>query len=153
MMIYEVDWGSTATAEINTSNYLAPRNRNSALMSPIHLKTRAKNPVPMGQVDKAVSGVVSGVMEDIHLRGDVAVREYSEKFDKWSPEKFKLSKEEIERIIGEVDKQTIEDIKTVQKNVRRFAEAQRESLKDFELETQPGVFLGQRNNPIARVGT
>jgi histidinol dehydrogenase len=92
-------------------------------------------------------------LEDIHLRGDVAVREYSEKFDKWSPENFKLSKEDIERIIGEVDKQTIEDIKTVQKNVRRFAEAQRESLKDFELETQPGVFLGQRNNPIARVGT
>ena len=136
-----------------TSNYLVSRNRNSAVMSPTHLKTRAKTPVPMGQVDKAVSGVVSGVIEDIRLRGDVAVREYSEKFDKWSPEKFKLSKEDIERIIGEVDKQTIEDIKTVQKNVRRFAEAQRESLKDFELETQPGVFLGQRNNPIARVGT
>ncbi|KAL1894193.1 hypothetical protein Sste5346_005979 [Sporothrix stenoceras] len=99
-----------------------------------------------------VPTVVRGVIEDIRKEGDAAVRKYSEKFDKWSPESFKLSKADIERIIASVPQQTIDDIKEVQANVRRFAEAQRESIKDFEIETLPGVFLGQRNNPINTVG-
>ncbi|CAK7206111.1 hypothetical protein SEUCBS139899_008895 [Sporothrix eucalyptigena] len=99
-----------------------------------------------------VPTVVRKVIEDIRKEGDAAVRKYSEKFDKWSPESFKLSKADIERIIASVPQQTIDDIKEVQANVRRFAEAQRESIKDFEIETLPGVFLGQRNNPINTVG-
>ncbi|CZR60768.1 probable histidinol dehydrogenase [Phialocephala subalpina] len=99
-----------------------------------------------------VPKIVRGVIDDIRTQGDTAVRSYSEKFDKWSPSSFKLSKGEIEDIISKVPKQTIEDIKTVQHNVRTFALAQRDSLKDFEMEIRPGVHLGQKNIPIANVG-
>src|SRR6202034_3050653 len=80
------------------------------------------------------------------------VRSYSIKFDKWEPKSFKLSATEIDAILASVDPQTIQDIKTVQANVRRFAQAQRESIHDFEIESEPGVFLGQKNIPIERIG-
>lgn len=92
------------------------------------------------------------VIDDIRTNGDDAVRRYSEKFDKWSPERFKLSQQEIQKIIGTVPTQTIEDIKTVQANVRKFAEAQKATLTELEVETEPGVFLGHRNVPIQSVG-
>lgn len=100
-----------------------------------------------------VSAIVKGVIDDIRSSGDSAVRTYSEKFDKWTPKSFKLSAAEIEKIIAEVPEQTIKDIKEVQSNVRAFAEAQRDSVKDFEVEIRPGVKLGQKNLPINRVGT
>jgi histidinol dehydrogenase len=99
-----------------------------------------------------VSSIVDGVIEDIRNNGDAAVRKYSEKFDSWSPKTFRLSEAEIDEIIASVDPRLINDIKQVQENVRVFAEAQKASLREFELEIQPGVFLGQKNNPIARVG-
>lgn len=99
-----------------------------------------------------VPTIVTGVIEDIRQNGDTAVRNYSEKFDKWSPPSFRLSQKEIEDVIATLDEQTVTDIKEVQRNVRRFAEAQRESITDFELEISPGVFLGQKNNPINAVG-
>lgn len=99
-----------------------------------------------------VAEVVKGVIADIRNRGDIAVREYSEKFDKWSPKEFILSESEIEKIIAGVPQQVIEDIRTVQHNVRTFAQHQRDSLRDFEVETAPGVFLGQRNIPISASG-
>ncbi|KAI2614874.1 histidinol dehydrogenase [Hypoxylon sp. NC1633] len=99
-----------------------------------------------------VSDIVKGVIEDIRANGDQAVRSYSEKFDKWSPSSFKLSENQIQECISKVPEQTIADIKEAQKNVRTFAEAQRASIKDFEIEIQPGVFLGQRNNPISTAG-
>lgn len=99
-----------------------------------------------------VAGIVRGVIDAIRDEGDAAVRRYSEKFDRWSPESFKLSEAEIQHAIAQVPAQTIEDIKEVQANVRTFAVAQRESIKDFEIETAPGVFLGQRNNPINCIG-
>jgi histidinol dehydrogenase len=99
-----------------------------------------------------VSGIVRGVIDSIRVEGDAAVRQYSEKFDKWSPESFKLSDAEIQHAISQVPAQAIADIKEVQANVRAFAVAQRASLKDFEIETAPGVFLGQRNNPINCIG-
>ena len=122
-------------------------------MAPTYLKLgEAKTTKPTSQAPD-VSAVVKGVIDHIRLQGDVAVREYSEKFDKWSPESFKLSKEQIDEIIASVDPQIIEDIKAVQNNVRKFAQAQRDSLKDFEIEMEEGVFLGQRSNPIDSVGT
>lgn len=99
-----------------------------------------------------VPAIVRGVIKDIRANGDVAVRQYSEKFDKWSPSTFKLSSEEIQQIISTVPKQIIDDIKQVQDNVRTFALAQRDSLKDFEVEICPGVHLGQKNIPINSVG-
>ncbi|KAJ5364882.1 uncharacterized protein N7496_010595 [Penicillium cataractarum] len=98
------------------------------------------------------SAIVRGVIDDIRANGDKAVRTYSEKFDKWSPESFKLSPEDIQQIISTVPQQIIDDIKQVQENVRTFALAQRASLKDFELEIRPGVHLGQKNVPINSVG-
>lgn len=99
-----------------------------------------------------VSGIVRGVIDDIRIQGDAAVRMYSEKFDKWSPQSFKLSKGDIDAIISRIPKQTIDDIQVVQHNVRTFALAQRKSINDFELEIRPGVHLGQKSIPISSVG-
>ncbi|KAJ5169248.1 uncharacterized protein N7482_004842 [Penicillium canariense] len=96
--------------------------------------------------------IVRSVINDIRTNGDMAVRTYSEKFDRWSPERFKLSPEEIQQIISTVPQQIIDDIKQVQENVRTFALAQKASLKDFEMEIRPGVHLGQKHIPINAVG-
>lgn len=104
------------------------------------------------KTNEGVATIVKNVIDDIRINGDSAVRSYSERFDKWGPKSFKLSQQDIENVISKVDPQIIEDIKTVQANVRRFAEAQKDSLKEFELEISPGVFLGQKNNPIKNVG-
>lgn len=100
----------------------------------------------------AVRETVAKVIEDVRRRGDDAVREYSEKFDNWSPENFRLDADAVERIVSSVDEQAITDIRAAQANVRQFAQRQRESLHDFEVETQPGVLLGQKNLPVAAVG-
>ncbi|WP_159613967.1 histidinol dehydrogenase [Glutamicibacter sp. JC586] len=100
----------------------------------------------------SVRETVASVIADIRERGDEAVREYSQKFDKFTPGTLRLSQEEISAAIARVPAQTIEDIKTAQENVRRFAKLQRESLTDFEAEVQPGVFLGQKNIPVNSVG-
>jgi sulfopropanediol 3-dehydrogenase len=102
--------------------------------------------------DPDVAKVVSEVIADVRERGDAAVRHYSEKFDRWSPPEFRLSPEEIERIVASADPRVLDDIRTVQGNVRDFAQHQRDSLADFEVEAQPGVFLGQRSIPVGSVG-
>ncbi len=99
-----------------------------------------------------VAEVVAGVIADVRARGDAAVREYSERFDRWSPESFRLGPEDVERIVAAVPAQVVEDIRTVQANVRSFAERQLESMVEFEVETRPGVFLGQKHLPIAATG-
>jgi sulfopropanediol 3-dehydrogenase len=99
-----------------------------------------------------VAEVVAGVIADVRAHGDEAVRRYSEQFDGWSPESFRLDPEEVERIVAAVPTQVVEDIRTVQANVRSFAERQLESMAEFEVETRPGVFLGQRHLPIAATG-
>ncbi|MGV9800207.1 histidinol dehydrogenase [Mycobacterium sp. NPDC003449] len=99
-----------------------------------------------------VAATVADVIADIRRRGDEAVRDYSMKFDNWSPDSFKLTADEVESIVATVPRQTIDDITLAQHNVRVFAEHQLASLRDFEVETQPGVFLGQRNIPVAAAG-
>jgi sulfopropanediol 3-dehydrogenase len=76
----------------------------------------------------------------------------SRDFDQWEPETFRLSLDEIERIVAGVDPGTIEDIKFAQAQIRRFAEAQLASLHDVEIETLPGVTLGHKNIPVSAVG-
>ena len=117
-----------------------------------HLKSRAPVSESVKGPSLDVSSIVKGVVNDIRAEGDAAVRKSSEKFDKWSPASFRLSEEDIKSIISSVPEQTINDIKEVQHNVRRFAAAQRQSLTDFELEIEPGVHLGQKNVPIGSVG-
>lgn len=99
-----------------------------------------------------VSAIVKDVIDSIRNDGDAAVRKYSEKFDKWSPRSFKLSQTDIDTAIANCPKQTLDDIEEVQRNVRDFAKAQRNSIKDFEVELRPGVHLGQKNVPIDHVG-
>lgn len=96
---------------------------------------------------------VGAIIADVRDRGDEAVREYSARFDRWEPESFRLGPEEVDRLVAEVDEQTLEDIRFAQARVRGFAEAQRASMTDVEVETLPGVFLGHRHLPIAAVGT
>ncbi len=100
----------------------------------------------------SVRDTVSSVIADIRSRGDVAVRDYSERFDRWSPDEFRLSPAQIDDIIATVPADVITDITNAQANIRRFAQHQRESLRDFEVEMEPGVFLGQRNIPVSAVG-
>lgn len=116
-----------------------------------HLKT------PIGNEQKKqdlreVATKVSEVIADIRSRGDEAVREYSAKFDNWSPESFRLSDEQVDAIVDGVPRQVLDDITFVQAQVRRFAQAQRDSLSDIEVETLPGVRLGHRHVPIQASG-
>jgi sulfopropanediol 3-dehydrogenase len=99
-----------------------------------------------------VAEVVARVIADVRARGDAAVRENSERFDGWSPESFRLGPEEVDRIVATVPGEVLDDLRTVQANVAGFARRQMESLQSFEVETQPGVFLGQRHLPIAATG-
>ena len=99
-----------------------------------------------------VKATVEEVIADIRLRGDKAVRDYSKKFDNHSADSYLLSNAVIDEVMARVPKQVIDDITFVQTQVRGFAEHQLASLKDFEVETHPGVFLGQKNVPIESTG-
>lgn len=92
------------------------------------------------------------LISDIETRGEAAVRELSSQFDDWEPEQFQLTEDEIDRIVGSVDPQTITDIEFAQSQIRNFAEAQLDSLHDVEVETMPGVVLGHKNMPVSSVG-
>ena len=99
-----------------------------------------------------VKATVEDILADIEARGDAAVRELSEKFDRWQPERFRLSQAEIDASVAALPQRTIEDIRFAQAQIRRFAEIQRAALQDVEKETFPGVTLGHRNIPVASVG-
>jgi sulfopropanediol 3-dehydrogenase len=117
-----------------------------------YLKNAASKAVESVELPDGVKATVETVIASIRARGDASVREYSERFDNWSPESFLLTAEQIASSIARLPQQTIDDIRTVQANVRRFAELQLGSITDFESEVEPGVFLGQRNIPIDAVG-
>lgn len=104
------------------------------------------------QQDQRVRETVTGIIEAVRERGDAALREFSERFDHWSPPRFRLDAEQIEAITAGLPPQVREDITYAQAQIRRFAEAQRQSIHDFELETLPGVRLGQRHLPVATAG-
>jgi sulfopropanediol 3-dehydrogenase len=99
-----------------------------------------------------VRNTVESILADIAARGEVAVREYSEKFDRWSPRSFRLTPAEIEECIRSLPAQVLEDIRFAQAQIRNFALAQRAALKDVEVETLPGVVLGHKNIPVGSVG-
>uniref|UniRef100_UPI0032E35FE4 histidinol dehydrogenase n=1 Tax=Streptomyces sp. NA07423 TaxID=3042026 RepID=UPI0032E35FE4 len=95
---------------------------------------------------------VAEVIADVRQNGDTAVRRWSQKFDGWSPESFRLGPDRIASVVSSVPGTVLDDLRFVQRQVRGFAQAQRDSLTDFEVETLPGVFLGQRNIPISAAG-
>ena len=102
--------------------------------------------------DAKVRATVEGILKDIEARGDVAVRELSEKFDKYSPPSFRLSASDIDSLISKVSARDMEDIRFAQDQVRNFARIQRDSMRDVEVETLPGVVLGHKNIPVQSVG-
>ncbi|MDC1387112.1 histidinol dehydrogenase [Candidatus Thioglobus sp.] len=102
--------------------------------------------------DAEVSEIVKNTLRSIEDRGDEAVREFAEKFDNYTPKSFKLTQTEIDNLIKQVSTQDLEDIKFAQEQVRNFAQAQRNSMKDIEVETMPGVILGHKNIPVQSVG-
>ncbi len=102
--------------------------------------------------DAKVRGIVEAGLRDIEARGDAAVREMSQKFDNYSPESFRLTEGQIEGLMSKVSARDMEDIKFAQEQVMKFARAQRDSMKDIEVETLPGVILGHRNIPVQSVG-
>ena len=102
--------------------------------------------------DAKVRETVETILNDIRERGEVAVRELSQKFDNFNPESFKLSQTEIDELIAGLPAQTVEDIKFAQDQVRNFAQKQKEALQDIEVETLPGVILGHKNIPVNSVG-
>jgi sulfopropanediol 3-dehydrogenase len=102
--------------------------------------------------DAKVRATVEGILHDIETRGDAAVRELAIKFDRYAPPAFRLSSSEIEAAMAKVSARDMEDIRFAQAQIRRFAEAQRASMTDIEVETMPGVILGHRNIPVQSVG-
>ena len=103
-------------------------------------------------IDRQVFETVEKIIEDVSDNGADAVRRYSQKFDGWSPDSFRLSEQEIKNCIDSLDAQTIADIKFAQAQIRRFAQVQKLSLQDVEVETLPGVVLGHKNIPVKSVG-
>jgi sulfopropanediol 3-dehydrogenase len=99
-----------------------------------------------------VRATVEGILADIEKRGDAAVRELSVKFDRWDRADYRLTGAEIEACLAELSSRDIEDIEFAQSQIRNFAEVQRESVKDVEVETLPGIVLGHKNIPINSVG-
>jgi len=102
--------------------------------------------------DVKVRATVEGIIRDIEQRGDDAVREYSRKFDNWEPADFRLSQGQIEQAMKSLSARELEDIRFAQAQIRNFAQIQRDSMRDVEVETRPGVFLGHRHIPVNAVG-
>ncbi|HTZ50899.1 MAG TPA: histidinol dehydrogenase [Spirochaetia bacterium] len=103
--------------------------------------------------DPETARVVSEMLIDLERRGMDAVREYSSRFDDWSPRSFELDRKQVEDAIGSLDRQAIEDTAYCQANVRAFATAQMATMLPLEVEIRPGVVLGHRHIPVGRVGS
>ena len=102
--------------------------------------------------DAKTKVIVEEILKNIEIDGDTAVRELSAKFDNYSPENFKLTEKEISDLIASLSDRELSDIKFAQEQVRNFAQAQRDSMLDIEIETIPGVILGHKNIPVQSVG-
>jgi sulfopropanediol 3-dehydrogenase len=113
---------------------------------------RGQDETEVDAADRKVRDTVETILTDIAERGDAAVRELSVKFDKWDRDDYRLSEQEIEACLSQLSKRDIEDITFAQTQVRNFAQKQRESILDIEVETLPGVVLGHKNIPLGSAG-
>lgn len=114
---------------------------------------RLKTPKPKPRaVTDRIRATVSEILGAVESEGEAAVRRYSERFDGWSPPSFRVSEEEVRQAESLTDAGLREHIGFAQDQVRRFARLQRESLRDFERRTLPGVVLGQKSIPVGSVG-
>lgn len=103
-------------------------------------------------LEQSVRETVARIIDDVQSRGDDAVRDWSVKFDGWAPEQFELSGAEVQRAIASLTPQEIKDIEFAQAQIRKFAQLQRETMRDLEVQTLPGVILGHKHIPVSRVG-
>lgn len=110
----------------------------------------SKSFIDTAQAD--VAERVATILADIRSRGEEAVRQYSKDFDTWEPEAFRLTPQQIDDLIASLPQQVVDDIAYVQEQVRGFAQVQRDSLSDVEVETLPGVFLGHTHVPVESAG-
>ena len=113
---------------------------------------RGKDAAATAEADALVRSTVESILQDIERRGDDAIRELSRKFDQWDPEDFRLSQADIEKAVAQLSPREIEDIRFAQRQIRGFAEIQRASMLDVEVETMPGVVLGHKHIPVNAVG-
>lgn len=102
--------------------------------------------------NQKIKETVENILKKIEKGGDGAVRELSIQFDDYNPNSFKLTKVEIEDLVDSLTERELSDIKFAQQQVRNFAEIQRASMTDVEVETLPGVILGHKNIPVQSVG-
>ncbi|NYF33978.1 histidinol dehydrogenase [Sphingopyxis sp. JAI108] len=103
-------------------------------------------------IQKSVSETVERILADIEARGDAAVRELSQKFDGWNPESLVLSDREKQDCLDQLSSQDLKDIEFAQTQVRNFAQIQRDSMLEVEVETLPGVVLGHKHVPVNAAG-
>ena len=113
---------------------------------------QGKDAQAKSDADALVRSTVEGILKDIEARGDEAVRAYSQQFDNWNPADFRLSQADIENAVKSLSAREIEDIKFAQKQIRNFAQIQRDSMHDVEVQTMPGVVLGHKHIPVSAVG-
>ena len=102
--------------------------------------------------DLKVRETVESILAQVDDKKDAAIRELSKKFDSWEPKDFRLTPAEIERAVAQVPRRDLDDIKFAQAQVRNFAQKQRDTMKDLEVETLPGVILGHRHIPVNSIG-
>ena len=119
---------------------------------PIQYLKRGKAMTERAADDAQTRAVVETTLQDIEARGDAAVRELSAKFDNYTPKAFRLTESDIASIVAKVSEREMADIRFAHEQVVKFAQAQRDSMLDIELETLPGVILGHRNIPVQSVG-
>ncbi len=113
---------------------------------------RGKPEADRAEDDAKTAAVVDATLKDIEARGDAAVHELAVKFDNYDRPSYRLSEDEIATIIAKVSDQDMADIRFAQEQVKNFAQAQRDSMLDIEVETLPGVILGHKNIPVQSVG-
>ncbi|MDB5656500.1 MAG: hpsN [Tardiphaga sp.] len=113
---------------------------------------RGRDATLRAEDDHDVRVAVEAMLADIERRGDDAVRDLSVKFDKWDRTDYRLTDAEIRDCLSQLSQRNIDDIKFAQRQVRNFAEHQRHSMKDVEVETLPGIVLGHKHIPVNSVG-
>ena len=113
---------------------------------------RGMDSAEITRADAMVRETVEDILKQVEERKETAVRELSKKFDNWAPADFQLTQAQIEKAVSQVPKRDLEDIKFAQAQVRNFAEKQRESMLDVEVETLPGIVLGHRHIPVNAIG-
>lgn len=116
-----------------------------------HLK-RGATALARQDRDGQVRATVEGILADVSERGDAAVRELSVRFDGWDRESYRLSSQEVDACVDSLAAQELQDIEFAQTQVRNFARIQRESMREVEVETLPGVVLGHRHIPVNAAG-